>query len=240
MKTQNRIRRNGNTKPATKQPRKIFLAVAASSQGVDVIFLNSLASLTANPPVSIKISCHCDPSLNRARNLLARNFLLSDCTHLLFVSPDVGFTAADVDRISSHAAPIVGGLVPLRNQAARVEWCGEGKTIVGGIKSGLTEVSFVGLDFLCIRRSALEKISGYHTQLKYAENGCDRLDTAFFEECVQDNEFYTADRLFCRHWIQLGMKIFADSQVVLKRAGRAEWPLSLQAGNPLERMPLSA
>jgi hypothetical protein len=36
------------------------------------------------------------PSITRARNILAAMFLASDCTHMLFVDADIDFTADDV------------------------------------------------------------------------------------------------------------------------------------------------
>lgn len=158
---------------------------------------------------------------------------ISDYTHLLFVSPDVGFTAADVDQISSHAVPIVGGLVPLRNSATMVEWCGNGKDGGSFQKGTIHQVSFIGTSFLCIRRSALEKIRSEHPELQYANRERRRVEMAYFEETVQDQEFLSAEMLFCRRWEQLGGKLFADPNVVLKRAGRVEWPLPLQEGSPL-------
>ncbi len=55
----------------------------------------ALQAQAAGVPVRFEFILY-QPSITRARNLLAGMFLASDCTHLLFVDADIDFTAGDV------------------------------------------------------------------------------------------------------------------------------------------------
>ena len=79
------------------------LALTAQAQGVSVRFEFILYQ----------------PSITRARNVLARMFLASDCTHLLFVDADIDFSPADVFSLvramdGRSECAIVGAAYPRR------------------------------------------------------------------------------------------------------------------------------
>ena len=81
-----------------------FIALAERG-GVDTVF----ASLSHNP------------SINRARNVMAATFLASDCTHLLFIDDDIGFEAdkllSMIERAWDEGKSIVGAPYPRRHIA---------------------------------------------------------------------------------------------------------------------------
>lgn len=215
--------------------RKIYLAVAGHYANNDVAFVQSLVAAVLRPPVKLAIGWNCDPSVERARNILTANFLESDCTHILFVDSDIAFTAEDIARVTSHDAPVVGGLYPLKNFKPQVEWCGNG--LAAGESparaDGLTEVKYTGTGFLCIAREVFETMIARGGVEKYRQDfPPHREEFAFWTQGVRAGRFLTEDWMFCQRWLEIGGKIFADTQVVLRHAGRAEWPLPLQTGNP--------
>lgn len=55
----------------------------------------ALAAQAAGVPVRFEFILY-QPSITRARNVLANMFLASDCTHLLFVDSDIDFSADDI------------------------------------------------------------------------------------------------------------------------------------------------
>jgi FkbM family methyltransferase len=234
---------DGVTVPQPKPAphRKVFVACAAHFSNFDVAFLQSLLTLAIRPPCPIEIAQPCtDPSVERARNILTANFLAGDCTHLLFVDADIAFTPADVARISSHAEPVVGGMYPLKTPSPAVQWCGNGFTAEAAVREdGLSLVKYIGTGFLCIHRSAFEKIIASGAVEKYRQDFPPfREEFAFWTQGVRDDgaggpkRFLTEDWMFCQRWNELGGQIYVDAQVVLRHVGRAVYPLPLQTGHP--------
>ncbi len=220
---------------ASAAPRSVYLAVAGHFANNDVSFVQSLVALVLRTTVKVQIGWSCDPSVERARNILTANFLESDCTHILFVDADIGFSAEDVAQVSSHAEPVVGGLYPLKNLKPVVEWCGNG--LAPGEapvrEDGLSPVRYIGTGFLCIKRAVFETLIARGVVEKYKQDFAPhREEFAFWTQGVREGRFLTEDWMFCQRWLELGGKIFADADVVLRHAGRAEWPLPFQAGNP--------
>ena len=279
-----------------REKRKVYLAIAGHYANNDVLFVQSLAALMLRTTVPLQIGWSCDPSVERARNILTANFLESDCTHLLFIDADIGFSAEDVARIASHDQPVVGGMYPLKNMEPTVQWCGNAlvaatpsspkvavapppprvtatppspvDTFPGAATmptqgagpvppgcpdpvaapgtpspclvpftsrpDGLLAVRYIGTGFLCLARAVFEKLIAVHgPALAYRQDyPPNRREYAFWQQGVSQDRFLTEDWLFCQRWHELGGEIFADPAVVLRHAGRAEWPLPFQAGNP--------
>jgi hypothetical protein len=227
---------SSGTREARVLPRKVFLAIAGHFGFNDLIFVQSLVSLTTRTRVPVQIAWSCDPSVERARNILTANFLESDCTHILFVDADIGFSAEDVDRISSHHEPIVGGMYPLKQDAPAVAWCGNGlQPGEAPIREdGLSPVKYIGTGFLCIKREVFEKLIEEHEDVLIYKQDFppQRVEWAFWFQRVSQSRFLTEDWNFCQLCLDLGYKLYGDSRVVLRHAGRAVWPLAIQQGNP--------
>ncbi len=76
------------------------------------------------------------PSITRARNILAAMFLASDCTHLLFVDADIDFSPDDVFSLiramDAHAeAGVLGGAYPRR----MINW----RNVARAVEQGLAK-----------------------------------------------------------------------------------------------------
>ncbi len=214
---------------------KVYLAVAGHFASNDVLFVQSMMALTIRPLVTIQFGWSCDPSVERARNILTQNFLESDCTHILFVDADIGFASEDVARIASHNEGVVGGLYPLKNQDPTVKWCLNAlEPSPAPTPEGLQQVKYIGTGFLCVRRDVFERIADFNGYLlDYRQDfPPHRIEHAYWRQGVAGRRFLTEDWMFCHLCHQIGIPVFADTGVVLKHAGRAEWPLPHQAGNP--------
>jgi hypothetical protein len=221
--------------------RKVYIAVAAHFGAQDMLFVQALCQLLVARPCPMQIGWNCDPCIDRARNILVANFLESDCTHILFIDGDIGFSPGDVTRIISHDEPVVGGMYPLKRDGKQIEWCGNG--ILGRVAAlrddGLQEVRYIGTGFMCVARAAFGKIiatDGAAIQYE-ADNEPHRREWAFFREgvCKTDDariRFLTEDWFFCQRWLDLGGRVFGDTRVLLRHAGRTVWPLPLQENNP--------
>jgi len=239
-----------------KKERHIYCAVASHFSNHDLVFLQSMMQLILGATVRISFGWSCDPSVERARNVLTANFLASDCTHLLFIDSDIAFTPRDVQRIISHDEDVVGGIYPLKTMDRAVQWCGNQldagpedapsagheKTGAPVREDGLQEVGCIGTGFLCIARRAFEKIiEADRVKICYCQDWPPyREEFAFWRQTVREvngkRRFLTEDWNFCYRYCELGGKVFADTQVILRHAGRAVWPLDLQQGNPFVRL----
>ena len=223
--------------------RKVYLAVAGHYGFNDLLFVQSLLTLGIKPSVSCHFGWSCDPSVERARNILTANFLESECSHILFVDTDIGFTRQDVARISSHAELVVGGMYPLKTDAPDVAWCGNGLQAGEAPirEDGLSQVKYIGTGFLCLRREILELLAKHPDVKPYRQDfPPHRRETAYWYQRVAQDRFLTEDWNFCQMCLELGIPIWGDSQVVLRHAGRAVWPLNIQRGNPFVGVQASA
>ena len=78
-----------------------------------------LGTLCMNAGVSLQYAQLMNESLiTRARDSLAHDFLLTECTHLMFVDSDIGFEAEDVLTMLATDKDIVCGLYPRKE----IDW----------------------------------------------------------------------------------------------------------------------
>ncbi len=232
--------------------RHIYVAIASHFSNHDITFLQSMMQLVLGVRQRISFGWSTDPSVERARNVLTANFLETDCAHLLFIDSDIAFMPRDVERITSHDEDVVGGIYPLKTMSREVTWCGNGvgspqsaspePTVQSLVREdGLQEVGCIGTGFLCIARRVFEKILETDAEkIRYQQDWPPyRREHAFWRQTVREvggqRRFLTEDWNFCYRWRELGGKVFADTQVILRHAGRAIWPLDLQNGNPFVR-----
>jgi len=224
--------------------RKIYIALTGHYSSSDMLFVQSLCALIVAAPSRFQVGWNADPCIDRSRNVLAKNFLDSDCTHLLFIDSDIGFTPQNFVDITSHTELVVGGMYPLKRDKTHVEWCGNGLGRETAVRpDGLQEVRYIGTGFLCIAREALLKLIAADPELAYTsdEEG-HRTEYAFFMEGIFSADggrrrFLTEDWYFCQRWLDLGEKVYADTRVFLRHAGRGVWPLPMQSGNPFTPQP---
>ena len=92
-----------NEKGYTLAGKKIFIGLPAYDFKVTIRLAISLARLAQYAPahgIEIQIGSVCGCSVvSRARNLLVKDFLESDCTELMFIDADINFEAQDVLRL---------------------------------------------------------------------------------------------------------------------------------------------
>lgn len=171
-----------------------------------------------------------------ARNNLTWQFIQTDCTHLLFIDNDLIFTPEQVERITSHDVPIVGGMYPLKGEG-ELELCGNGFVDrESPIQAdGLQQLRFIGTGFMLIRRDVIAKmIAADRREIEYQTDapphgtrwdlwrmGVRKTDDA-------RRRYLTEDWFFCQRANELGFTVWADTQVCLRHIGTAIWPLPHQ------------
>lgn len=167
-----------------------------AAQGTYVRSVLSLAMASQANGVVINFSfiLH-QPSISRARNMLAHIFLASDSTHLLFIDSDIDFSADDVFSLIKAMAvkpdcAILGGPVLRRSigwgNVARAAERGLGDANPADLAkysgdyaltfmvpdqnfalNDLVELSRLGTGMMLIRRDVVETLSERHPELIY-------------------------------------------------------------------------
>lgn len=225
-----------NTKHET---RKLFVAMPYY-HGFDAIFVQSLCAVTFNPPCRMQLSWCGEAGIMRSRNRLSAQFLKSDCTHILFIDSDIGFTRQDIERMVAHNEPVVGGMYPLKRFQKHVEWCGNGLLRESPVRAdGLQQVRYIGTGFICIAREVFQQmIAEDGAEITYTEDEPPH-DTVydFWRLGVRKTDdprtrWLSEDWFFCQRCLELGIDVFADTHVVLRHAGPAIWPLPFQDLSP--------
>lgn len=129
---------------------------------------------------SFSLTAHC-------KNELLQLFLKSDCTHLLFVDPQVLVKAEALEKLLAANKDAVAA--------------GTGK------KAGLNEVEFATTDFMLIKRGAIEQLSkSLGNKLPFS-----------IEYSVDLSKRLGEDEVFSKNLRQLGYKIYIDNSVVLAK-----------------------
>ncbi len=207
------------------RPRRVFIAVPAYGQVSCIttlaLFRAHTALLDADWGVELHIlqgECHIDD----ARNTLARDFLKSDCTDLLFVDADVGFDVQDILRLLSHHRDVVGGAYP-KKQDGHPDY--PVRLLPGDIwadADGLIEVEAIATGFLRIQRAVLEDLAALAQQYVVAGQ-TDGPVPLIFERAIVDGARWSGDNNFCRKWREQGGKVYADPQCFLEHEGSKIW-----------------
>lgn len=67
--------------------------------------------------------------ITRARNALAKDFLASECTHLMFIDADIGFNPADIPPMVHANKDIICGIYPKKE----INWLDVTKAVNAGV-----------------------------------------------------------------------------------------------------------
>lgn len=155
---------SGDITVTAPRKRKIFLAFPVYAGQV---YANVVVSLLKF--VKDHVSPHLDPAVhlymmpgeshvNRARNRMAKLFLDTDCTDLMFIDQDIIFKAEDIDALLARDLDIVGGLYP-KKELGEPQWVvntADGVNVPD--ETGLIEVRYAGTGFMLIGRAVFEKM----------------------------------------------------------------------------------
>jgi hypothetical protein len=68
--------------------------------------------------------------ITRARNALTKDFLASECTHLMFIDADIGFNPADIPPMVDADKDIICGIYPKKE----INWVDVAKAVNDGVE----------------------------------------------------------------------------------------------------------
>lgn len=226
---------------------KIFLATPAYGNTVSSLYMRSvLSAMTVLPLEGIDFMFYTlgnESLVTRARNICVANFLLTDCTHLLFIDSDIEFEPDVIRRLVAAKKDVACACYPLKEikwnnitkldvskmsgkeiEARALSYNVQGKFNGKVEGNGFTEVEYAATGFMLIRRTVITKMRTKFPELQYK---CFDYDVslqphlwAFFDTMIDENKMYLSeDWTFCKRWRSIGGEIWLDLMSPLTHHG---------------------
>ena len=211
-----------------KEP-KLFVALPTTHGIMQSQFLPGLLDLFRERQVSMTVHQYIDPYGVMARNSAARDFLATDCTHILFIDADIVFTSNHVKLMLSNDVDVVGGLYPKKAEG-QIQWvCNALPERPEADERGLLPLQHIGTGFLLVKRAVLEKmLEVYRDEMDYLEAEIDQQCWDFFPMRIIDRRMISEDWFFCNRCRELGYTVYGDTKVILRHIGSVQFPLKTQ------------
>ena len=85
------------------------------------------------------------------------------------------------------------------------------------------EASFLGTDFMLVKRTVFEKMVDRYNFTKYTDNvNCSDEENkflyGFFQSQIEEGKYLSGDKIFCKRWQQMDGKILADIRIPLTKS----------------------
>lgn len=139
-----------------------------------------------------------------ARNLVAHEFLKSDCSHIFWLDSDMSWSGDDFIKLLTLNYPFVAAAGPTKQDKPRLAIYGD----------------CVGLCFACVHRGVMEHLAAIKP--KATTNGRKEVSQIF--HCgIVDGKLVGEDILFCQDVKSLGYIINIDNSVNLGHIGTKEY-----------------
>ncbi len=164
----------------------------------------------------------------RARNLLAERFLHSDCTHLIFIDSDQGWSLESIMRLLKAEGDVVGAAYPTKNDWERyaVTVYTDEKGIPETNAEGLIRAQKVPTGFMKIRREVFEKMKKAYPENWYWEGGGEdntRKMYDYFGHMTVNHVKLGEDISFCKRWEMIGGEIWIEPRCDISHTGSKTW-----------------
>ena len=212
--------------------RKLFFALPAYDFKVSLKLAISLARFAQQAPahgIEVNIGSICGCSVvSRARNLLVRDFLETDCTDLMFIDSDINFEPESIFRLMAWASDpkkgIVAGVPRTRKSEkvyiAKLDQDEDGVTMNGmGLVRGLR----VATAFMLVQRKVFEDLIEKNPEWAYKDHITQTDLHAVFDFKVTPEGYMGEDFLFCDRARELGYEIWIDPTIKLGHMGIHEY-----------------
>lgn len=199
--------------------QKVFLATPAYSgveAGYTFALFESVKALEAagigSELALFANDCHVDDSRNR----LVRQFLMTDCTDLVFLDSDLRWEAKDLVKLLSFDVDVVGSTYPLKQEKEDYP-----VRLKGDLENGLYEAEALPTGFLRIKRHVLETLA--KEAQKYMGKADHSIPTPLiFERTIEGSARWGGDYTFCRKWAKHG-KLYLYPDPIFEHVGNKRW-----------------
>ncbi len=217
--------------------KKLMIGLPAYDHKVGVkmaVSLMRLGQQVLEHGIEIQVSSICGCSVvSRARNVIAHNFLKSNCDHLMFIDADMTFEPDSILRLMAwnQSKGIVAGAYESRKPGkVYILSLDGGEGVYGKQNSismdgrGLVKAYRVATGFMMIQRQVFEKLRDAHPEWKHKDTleGNDEL-YSFFDFKVTPEGYIGEDFLFCDRAREVGTEIWVDPTIKLGHMGIHEY-----------------
>lgn len=211
----------------------MFIALPAYDFKVSLKLAISLARFAQTAPqhgVTIQIGSICGCSVvSRARNLLVKDLLESECTDLLFIDSDINFEPEDVYRLMAWTSDpkkgIVGGVPRTRSDnkvyIASLDYDDNNDLTMDNM--GLVRAKRLATAFMMVRRDVFTTLVDAHPEWSYYDTRTDRTLSAVFDFKLTDEGYMGEDYLFCDRAREHGFEVWVDPTIKLGHMGVQEY-----------------
>jgi glycosyltransferase involved in cell wall biosynthesis len=213
--------------------KSIFIALPAYDFKVSLKLAVSLARFAQAAPqhgIDIQIGSICGCSVvSRARNLLVKDMLESDCDYLIFIDSDINFEPEDILRLMAWASDprkgIVAAVPRTRSEdkvyIANLDYDEQGELTMNGM--GLVRAERVATAFMMVRREVFVTMEAAHPDWKYYDKRSDRVLPCLFDFKITEEGYIGEDFLFCDRARELGFEVWVDPSITLGHMGVQEY-----------------
>jgi hypothetical protein len=168
--------------------------------------------------------------VSRVRNLIATEFLNSDCTDLMFIDSDINFNAEDIFRLMAWSSDSKKGIVagiPVARKKGQVYFSTLDTDETNSIfmdKMGLVRAKRVATAFMMVRKEVFESLRDAHPEWVYHDEK-NKGDTTicFFDFALKDGQYIGEDYLFCDRAREQGFEVWIDPTIKLGHMGVHEF-----------------
>lgn len=164
-------------------------------------------------------NCHVDD----ARNSIVQEFLLSDCTDLVFLDADVVWEPSELIKLCQYDADIVGGVYPYRRDDEQSKESMPVLMFPGSYEAngdGLVEVAGLPTGFMRIRRHVIERLAEKADKF-WKRNDRRSPVPILFERAFIEGTRLGGDLNFCRKWIAEGGAVYAATDLHLGHVAKS-------------------
>jgi hypothetical protein len=157
-----------------------------------------------------------------ARNQIVKHFLDSDADVLFFLDDDISWPAGAALKLIETPGEVVAGVYPLKSEPLSFPVVIHTTPADCPVQraDGCVAAAAVPTGFLCIHRSALERMVAAYPGQRYV---CDDLGEMYdlFPQGVHGGRWIGEDFAFCRLWREIGGEMWVQCNITFTHAGRS-------------------
>lgn len=147
-----------------------------------------------------------------ARDILAHAFLRSDCTHMLQIDSDLGWSPDSPRRMLAKNAPVIGGAYPIRADVSAYP-----------VKHDDGAVTGLPGGFLMVRRDVVERLSvGPTYRCASMQFGAHEVHHLFTREFTSGG-YIGEDYAFCNRVRNSGYELSLEPDINFVHVGKKAW-----------------
>jgi len=168
-----------------------------------------------------------NPHVDDSRNRVIQEFLLTDCTDLVFLDADVSWKAKDLVKLCQYDQDVIGAVYPFRREDKTEDM--PVRMMPSAVEeNGLLEVEGLPTGFLRLKRHVIETLVEDCESFD-GNNGHTTLTPLLFQRTLINGTRWGGDLDMCNRWRAKGGKVLCDPEIILGHAAKVIFSDSLGA-----------